>query len=73
MSKGWIYQKIAEGKFPAPIQISNRAVGWPSDIIDDWIEERVRENMEGRGEPSDVIDDGMEERVCETKEDRGER
>ncbi len=42
LSRSTIYQKIAEGTFPAPIRLSAQAVGWLSHEIDDWIEQRIR-------------------------------
>ena len=38
-----IYQKVAEGTFPAPVKLGPRAVGWLSTEIDAWIDERVAE------------------------------
>jgi prophage regulatory protein len=38
-----IYQAIAEGTFPQPVPITDRAVGWVSDEIDAWIEGRIAE------------------------------
>ena len=38
-----IYQKIAEGTFPAPVKLGPRAVAWLSTEIDAWIDERVAE------------------------------
>jgi prophage regulatory protein len=32
-----LYLAMAEGKFPKPIPISSRSVGWLSDEIDGWI------------------------------------
>lgn len=37
-SRGAIYADIAEGTFPAPVKIGVRAVAWPSNAIDSWIE-----------------------------------
>ena len=37
-SRGAIYADIAEGTFPAPVKIGARAVAWPSNAIDRWIE-----------------------------------
>jgi hypothetical protein len=33
---------IAAGKFPAPILLGGRAVGWLSHEVDEWISSRVR-------------------------------
>jgi prophage regulatory protein len=33
--------KIKEGTFPAPVPISDRAIGWIESEIDDWVEQRI--------------------------------
>ena len=38
-----IYEKIAEGTFPAPIKLGPRAVAWVSEEIEKWMDERVAE------------------------------
>jgi len=40
-SRSTIYQLIAEGKFPKPINLGARAVAWLESDIDSWIAERV--------------------------------
>jgi prophage regulatory protein len=36
-----IYALIAKKEFPAPVNLTARAVAWPSDAIDAWIAERI--------------------------------
>jgi prophage regulatory protein len=43
LSRSSIYARVAAGTFPRPISIGPRAVAWPSDAIDAWIGERIRE------------------------------
>ena len=43
MSRAAIYQKMATGQFPRPINIGRRAVAWPLSVIDEWIEARKAE------------------------------
>ncbi len=38
-----IYQKIAEGTFPAPVKLGPRAVAWVSEEIEKWMDARVAE------------------------------
>ncbi|MCP1108503.1 AlpA family transcriptional regulator [Serratia nevei] len=38
-----IYNLMKEGKFPKPIRLGIRAVGWDSLEIDQWIAERRQE------------------------------
>lgn len=46
-SRSTIYQLIAEGKFPKPISIGERAVAWLESEIDAWIQARIVSS--GRG------------------------
>jgi prophage regulatory protein len=41
LSRARIYQKVAQGTFPAPIKISDRAVAWSEASIINWQEERI--------------------------------
>ena len=41
LSRSSIYQLMAEGKFPKPISIGKRAVGWLESSINAWIDARV--------------------------------
>ena len=43
LSRAAIYQQMAQGQFPRPINIGRRAVAWPQSVIDDWIEARKAE------------------------------
>ena len=44
LSRSTIYLAISEGRFPKPIHLSERAVGWIDSEIDDWISERIEES-----------------------------
>jgi len=44
LSRSSIYARVAAGTFPRPIAIGPRAVAWPSDAIDAWIGDRIRES-----------------------------
>jgi prophage regulatory protein len=46
LRRSTIYQRIAEGTFPRPVSLGARAVGWPSDLIDRWIAERIEAGRE---------------------------
>lgn len=43
-----LYADIAAGKFPKPIQIGPRSVGWLLSEVDEWIAQRISER-DGRG------------------------
>jgi prophage regulatory protein len=42
LGRSAIYEQIKLGKFPAPVNIGPRAVAWPSDQIDAWIDSRIQ-------------------------------
>ena len=41
LSRSTIYAKIAAGKFPKPINLGARAVGWIADEIEAWLIARI--------------------------------
>ena len=42
LSRSTIYLRMAEGTFPRPISLGDRAVGWLERELEDWIELQVR-------------------------------
>lgn len=42
LSRSTIYAKMADGTFPRPLRIGQRAVGWPELEITAWLESRPR-------------------------------
>ena len=44
MARSTIYRKIANGSFPKPISLGDRAVGWLAADIQSWLEERIAES-----------------------------
>ena len=46
-----IYEKIKEGRFPAPIHIGARAVAWSMAEVTAWVEARkAARSVQARGE-----------------------
>jgi prophage regulatory protein len=41
LSRATIYQMMREGRFPKPVKISARAVGWIEHDIQEWLMKRV--------------------------------
>lgn len=41
LSRSTLYAYIREGRFPAPIPISDRCVAWVESEIDQWIADRI--------------------------------
>ena len=42
LSRSTLYNRMAEGRFPAPIALGGRAVGWIEAEIQGWLEERIQ-------------------------------
>lgn len=40
LSRSTLYRKIGQGEFPKPIRLSERVVGWPEDVIAEWLASR---------------------------------
>ena len=41
LSRSTIYLKISDGRFPTPISLGDRAVGWLESEIEQWILDRI--------------------------------
>jgi prophage regulatory protein len=42
LSRVTIWRKVRDGNFPRPIELGPNAIGWPTDVIDTWLENRPR-------------------------------
>jgi len=40
ISRSTIYAMVTAGTFPKPVKIGKRAVGWPDDLIERWLDDR---------------------------------
>jgi prophage regulatory protein len=49
LSRRTIYNEIKAGRFPRPVQMTARCVGWTDVEIDAYVEERVRARDEANG------------------------
>jgi prophage regulatory protein len=47
LSRSTIYLRVKEGKFPYPIGLGSRAVGWVESEIDEWLDQRMAESKRG--------------------------
>ena len=43
LSRSTIYAKMETGKFPKPIKLSERSVGWLEHEVQEWLKNRVTE------------------------------
>ena len=41
LSRASVYRLAGEGKFPAGVKLSERATGWSSQAVEQWLEERM--------------------------------
>jgi prophage regulatory protein len=39
LSRSTIYRRIAEGRFPAPVNLGGRASGWPTASLQEWVDD----------------------------------
>jgi prophage regulatory protein len=46
LSRSSIYLWISNEKFPAPVSLGARAVGWVESEVDDWVAQRIMESRE---------------------------
>lgn len=42
MSRSWVYAEIAQGRFPPPLKLGLRAIGWMQTDIEAWLNSRER-------------------------------
>ena len=47
LSRPTIYVRLAEGRFPRPVSLGGRAVGWIESEIEEWSRERIAESRGG--------------------------
>ena len=43
LSRSTIYDRVKHSRFPPPINLGPRAIGWLESEVAEWITERVRE------------------------------
>jgi prophage regulatory protein len=49
LSRSSIYLKVSEGRFPKPISLGVRAVGWLESDVDAWLSGRIEESRRVTG------------------------
>ena len=47
LSRSTIYVRLDEGRFPRPVSLGGRAVGWIESEVDEWIRERIAASRDG--------------------------
>ena len=51
LSRSTIYVRLDQGRFPRPVSLGGRAVGWIESEVDEWIRERIDESRVGDSQP----------------------
>jgi prophage regulatory protein len=46
LSRSTIYLRVSQGRFPRPVSLGGRAVGWVEDEIQCWLAERIAARRE---------------------------
>jgi prophage regulatory protein len=44
LSRSTVYQRVSEGRFPKPVSLGARAVGWVESEIEEWIGKQIEES-----------------------------
>ena len=44
LSRSTIYVRLDQGRFPRPVSLGGRAVGWIEAEVDEWIRERIADS-----------------------------
>jgi prophage regulatory protein len=42
LARSSIYELVAAGKFPKPIKLTGRSVGWVESEVTDWLSGRIK-------------------------------
>ena len=48
LSRSSIYLWIAQGRFPKPISLGDRAVGWVESEVNEWLNRQIEASRQGR-------------------------
>lgn len=47
LARSTLYKYVADGAFPKPVSLGDRAVGWVESEIQDWVLARIEERDKG--------------------------
>ena len=48
LSRSTVYLRVSEGKFPRPVSLGARAVGWIEAEVEEWIAGQIEDSREIR-------------------------
>ena len=47
LSRSTIYVRLDQGRFPRPVSLGGRAVGWIEAEVDEWVREQIEASRGG--------------------------
>jgi len=50
LSRSTVYQRVTEGRFPLPVSLGARAVGWIEAEVEEWIARQIEVSRGIRGQ-----------------------
>jgi prophage regulatory protein len=54
LSRSSVYLRVTEGRFPRPVSLGARAVGWIETEVEEWIARQIEVSREISGKRSGV-------------------
>ncbi len=54
LSRSTVYQRVTDGKFPRPVSLGARAVGWIEAEVEEWIARQIEVSREVRDQHAGV-------------------
>jgi prophage regulatory protein len=54
LSRSTVYQRVTEGRFPRPVSLGARAVGWIETEVEEWIAHQIEASREMQGQRAGV-------------------
>ena len=54
LSRSTVYLRVTEGRFPRPVSLGARAVGWIETEVEEWIARQIKVSREIRGQRTGV-------------------
>jgi len=54
LSRSTVYLRVTEGRFPRPVSLGARAVGWIETEVEEWIARQIEVSREIRGQSPGV-------------------
>ncbi len=55
LARSSVYRYVAEGSFPKPVSLGDRAVGWVESEVQEWVLARIEERDRGQSFSGQVL------------------